>query len=194
MRIAVTGTHGAGKTVLAEVLSAALNLPLIPEQARVVAAEMNLSNCAALLTDQELAADFQWCVLERQIAEQKKHPEGFVADRCTLDALAYWHLYLNGERQHPDAPRYAFRARLHAWRGLDLLVYVSPSNPPGGDGFRLTTHHIEADALIRRELRLLQESGRVPVAALRAETLDERLAEIKRILDKAGRGGAAGVR
>lgn len=184
MRIAIAGTHGAGKTVLAEALSAALNLPLIPEQACIVAAEMNVRCCHALLTRPNLAAAFQWNVLEHQIAKQKKFPEGFVADRCTLDAIAYWHLYQNGNDQnpHPDTSRYVFKARLHAWKGLGLLVYISPAIAPEEDGFRLKTHHIEADVLIRREILLLRESNRVPVLTLKSNALDERLAEVGQIV------------
>ncbi|RJX17219.1 MAG: hypothetical protein C4575_13685 [Desulforudis sp.] len=181
LRIAITGTHGNGKTTLARALSAKTGLPLIAEQARIVATEMGLTDCSRLLRDPELARTFQERVLEGQIAAQVKHPEGFIADRSTLDAIAYWKLYLNGSQEniHRETNRYIFKARLHAWKGLDLLVYVPPLNPPGGDGFRLTTHHIEADALIRRELRLLRESGRMPVVVLRGRTLENRLTEIE---------------
>jgi len=72
LKIAVTGTHGTGKTSLAEALSNHTGLPLITEQARIVAAEMDLTDCNRLLNDQELAKAFQWRVLERQIAEQRK--------------------------------------------------------------------------------------------------------------------------
>lgn len=179
MRIAIAGTHGAGKTVLAEALSAALNLPLIPEQARIVAAEMNLESCDALSADPELAATFQWRTLNCQIAEQKKHPEGFVADRCTLDALAYWEYYLTAN--HPDIANYRFRARLHAWRGLNLVVYIPLAESLESfiqDEFRLRDGHSAVDVLIRRELSVLRQTGRVPVCAVQGTASSERLAEV----------------
>lgn len=173
MRIAITGAHGTGKTTLARALSKELGLPLISEQARLVAAEMAVRTCEELFQDPNLAREFQERVLEEQINAQLAHPEGFVSDRCTLDCIAYWNLYLGGE----GAGRYFFKARLHAYRRLNLIVYVPPVVLPGGDGFRLGGHHAEVDACIRRELSLLrQRSGKV--LSLEGIAPGERLAAV----------------
>lgn len=185
LRIAITGTHGTGKTTLAQTLSIRTGLPLIAEQARLVAAEMGLMKCNQLLRNPRLAKTFQWEILERQIAEQMKYPSGFIADRSALDSIAYWQLYLgNNQDFKNEASRYIFKARLHAWKNLDLLVYVPPVVLAGEDGFRLKDRHIEVDLFIRREVKLLQESGRVQVIVLKSETLDGRLAEIELALEK----------
>lgn len=183
MRIAITGTHGTGKTTLAQTLSARTGLPLIAEQARLVAAEMGLTDCGPLLRSPELAKAFQWKILEYQIAEQIMHPKGFVADRSTLDSIAYWQLYL-GDNFKGESNRYFFKARLHAWRNLDLLVYIPPTVLVGEDGFRLKDRHVEVDLFIRREVKLLQKGGWVQVVVLKSETLDGWLDEIKLAIKK----------
>ncbi len=188
MKIAITGTHGTGKTTLARALAAKTGLPLIVEQARVVAAEMGLTNCNQLLNSPERAKAFQERVLERQIAEQIKHPEGFIADRSTLDAIAYWKLYLGNTKSQVSpgtkTDRYIYKARLHAWKGLDLLVYIPPVILGGEDEFRLKGHHIEVDLFIQQEVKLLRESGRVQVVVLKSKTLDERLAEVEQAIGR----------
>lgn len=174
MRIAITGAHGTGKTTLARALSEKLGLPLIAEQAQLVAREMGIKTCEELLRNPELARELQERVLEEQIRAQLAHPRGFVSDRCTLDCIAYWNLYLGDE----GAERYFFKARLHAYRRLDLVVYVPPVVLSGGDGFRLDKFHAEVDACIRRKVGLLQERSRKRVLSLEGIGLDERLAAV----------------
>lgn len=173
MRIAITGAHGTGKTTLARALSKELGLPLIAERARLVAEEMGVNSCEDLLRNPRLARKFQERVLEEQINAQLAHPQGFVSDRCTLDCIAYWNLYLGDE----GAGRYFFKARLHAYRRLDLIVHVPPLVLSGGDGFRLGWHHVKVDTCIRRELSLLRRRG-VKVLSLEGVGLDERLAAV----------------
>ncbi|MEW6226510.1 MAG: ATP-binding protein [Bacillota bacterium] len=174
MRIAITGAHGTGKTTLARALSEKLGLPLISEQARLVAGEMEIKTCEELLRNPKLAREFQERVLEKQINAQLAHPQGFISDRCTLDCIAYWNLYLGDG----DAGRYFFKARLHAFRKLDLVVYVPPLVLPSSDGFRLEEFHAEVDACIRRELSLLQRRAGDRVLSLEGVGLDERLTAV----------------
>jgi nicotinamide riboside kinase len=172
LRIAITGAHGTGKTTLARALSEKLGLPLIAEQARLVAAEMGVKNCEDLLRNPRLAREFQERVLEEQIRAQLAHPGGFVSDRCTLDCIAYWNLYLG---DGSDAGRYFFRARLHAFRRLDLVVYVPLLVLSGGDGFRLEKFQAEVNACIRKEVGLLQECAGEKVLSLEGVDPNERL-------------------
>ena len=116
MRIGITGAHGVGKTMLARELSRRLNLPLIEEQARVVAKIMGVRNCNELLKINDLARDFQVAVLMSQAAMEEIFSRGFVSDRTTLDCLAYWRLY--GLK---ESGVYAGKCLS---REYDLLVYV----------------------------------------------------------------------
>ena len=128
MRIAFAGTHGAGKTTLARALAEKLDLPLITDRARSAAQELGIAHAGELREDRRKAMLFQYAVLVRQLAEEARHPAGFVSDRSTLDFLAYWQAY-----GLPANPAYEKLCLGNRYR---LLVYVPAEFPPEEDGFR----------------------------------------------------------
>lgn len=184
MRIALTGAHGAGKTLTAIQLAQAIDLPMIMEQARVVASEMGIESCEQLLKDRSLACAFQKKVLDSQIKEQLTYRQGFVSDRCTLDCIAYWRLYGLANPKQPDI--YTRRARIHSWKGLDLIIYVPPIDIDSGeDMFRLKSGHKEIDEFIREEIELIKH--RVPVFFAESNTgIEGRIDHILEYLKKGG--------
>ncbi|MCS5696336.1 ATP/GTP-binding protein [Desulfofundulus thermocisternus] len=128
MRVALTGTHGTGKTTLATELARKLGLPLITEQARRVARAMGIGHVRQLVKDKALAWRFQKAVLREQIRAENDCPDGFISDRSTLDCWAYWAAYgLGNDPEYRD---------LCLSRPYDLLVYVPPEIPCQADGFR----------------------------------------------------------
>ncbi|SHJ77998.1 ATP/GTP-binding protein [Desulfofundulus thermosubterraneus] len=176
-RIAITGAHGAGKTTLAKALSETLDLPLITERARVVARNMGIGHCRELVQNRALAWRFQEEVLEAQIRAQSEHPGGFVSDRSTLDCIAYFRLYLGDRFRGAEASRYYYRARFHAWRKLDLLVYVPPVSRVEPDGFRLEGFAGQVDSLIRAEVDMAEGYG-LAVVRVGCGPVNERVAEV----------------
>ncbi|SHE98786.1 Nicotinamide riboside kinase [Desulfofundulus australicus DSM 11792] len=174
-RIAITGAHGAGKTTLAKILSETLGLPLITERARVVARNMGIEHCRELIGNPVLALEFQEKVLEAQIRAQSEHPDGFVSDRSTLDCLAYLRLYLGAKVQ--DMSSYFYRARFHAWRKLDLLIYVPPAREVVPDGFRLENHAGQIDTIITDEVSFAEKHG-LHVVRLKRKSVEDRASEV----------------
>ncbi len=85
LRIAVTGSAGAGKTTLVEAIAAALGLSTIPEEMRA-----HLERCGRPLS--ALAAGEVGRVVEG-LWEERRRSEArltsFVADNCSLDFAAY---------------------------------------------------------------------------------------------------------
>lgn len=185
MRIAIVGAHGVGKTKWAKNLSEKTGLPLIVEQARLVAKEFGLTNCDHLLANPDLARAFQWQVLNRQIQMQLKHHDRFISDRGTLDFIAYWKLYLNekGPDYSGETKKYIHKARLHAWKRLDIIFYIPPSNPVIPDGFRLTGKYDEVDKYICEELELLKKRN-VPVITITGMPDGSRLAKVLEVVHK----------
>lgn len=174
-RIAITGAHGAGKTTLAKALSETLSFPLITERARVVAGYMGINHCQELIGNPTLALKFQERVLEAQIRAQLENPGGFVSDRSTLDCLAYLRLYLGGRATAKSD--YFYRARFHAWRKLDLLIYVPPAREIVPDGFRLKDHAGQIDVLITEEVSLAERHG-LHVVRLKEKSVEDRVSEV----------------
>jgi adenylate kinase family enzyme len=86
MRIYLSGSHSCGKTTLARHISKTYQLPLLPEVARLILAEKELS-IQSLRTSPEIVNQYQTEVMMRQLEEEKKY-KSFVADR-SCDALAY---------------------------------------------------------------------------------------------------------
>lgn len=133
MKIAITGTHGVGKTTLAKKLADVYKLPLLTETAREVAAELGYANTTEMRTaGLDEIAEFQRRVLQGQITKEALASK-FVSDRTVLDMYAYSTLYgLDWEHHFSWIMGYA-SARYSA------IIYAPI--PGGGihdDGFRLT--------------------------------------------------------
>lgn len=142
MRIAITGTHGVGKTTLAEVLSKALHLPLINEVAREVAIACGYKSTEEIFADSpERKAFFQITVMGAQSAREfAVRTRGFVSDRSILDIIAYMRLY-ELENIKPDLDTLTENAIDYAATNYDLVIYLplaDDDRPVADDGFRLT--------------------------------------------------------
>ena len=86
MRIYFIGAHSTGKTTMARYVSKRTGLPLLPEVARMVLAERELS-METLRSDLDTVDSFQREIFKRQI--QIEHDlKAFVSDR-SFDNLAY---------------------------------------------------------------------------------------------------------
>lgn len=86
-RIAMLGAHGTGKTTLAELLGARLDLVNIPEQAREVATEMGYTPATIPVNR---FCEYQAKALERHYALECIHERGFVADQCVFSYGLYF--------------------------------------------------------------------------------------------------------
>ena len=90
VRCVIIGTHGVGKTSLAERLAVELNLPYIEEIARKVNAE----GFSILTNDSKPSVQAQMRIYGLQIAIEQTHfVSGYVADRSVLDNFVYAKLF-----------------------------------------------------------------------------------------------------
>jgi len=150
MKIAICGTHGTGKTTLAQALSRKLNLPLIREVAREIASEgfpvLSRFSTPTLRT--------QFAIFGRQLYEEQRYSH-FVADRSILDNLAYMRLIVSKDFDQIDMWCHLVRfARMYAKRTYDVLVYVPIEFRVPSDGFRHTDSKTreKVDAILRKLL------------------------------------------
>jgi nicotinamide riboside kinase len=149
MRIAITGSHGVGKTTLAKKLAEGLKLPLIEEIARKMADIYGIKHTEEIKNASwGLRAEFQDSVWYAQMVAEDSLRE-FVSDRSILDVVAYSLYYgLDGYRWRVRRER----APEEVWGTYDLLVYVPIRFPLRSDGFRLTDDQSQkaCDKLIRQ--------------------------------------------
>ncbi len=81
MKVAFVGSFSTGKTTLAEAAAQPLDLPLLPEVAREVAA-------MGFKLDKDATAEVETLIFLRQLRNEMTHPD-FVGDRSIIDVMAY---------------------------------------------------------------------------------------------------------
>ena len=86
MKVYFIGAHSTGKTTLSRYVANKYGLPLLPEVARLVLAERELS-MESLRLDLDVVDSFQKEIFVRQMASERGVKD-FVSDRC-FDNLAY---------------------------------------------------------------------------------------------------------
>lgn len=80
-RVAIVGSFSTGKTTLAEAVAGPLELPLLPEVAREVAA-------LGFKLDKDATPEVETLIFLRQLYNEMTH-EHFVGDRSLIDVMAY---------------------------------------------------------------------------------------------------------
>ena len=181
LRIGIVGAQSTGKTTLAELLAKDLNLPLIKEQARVVAQELGVDNVDKLLDRADLIA-FQSAIFKQQMSMEIAHINtgtGFVSDRTILDNLVYWKFCCLDDTEDYLLAR--VKAEMHLAENPYTLVFLlRPEFGVINDGFRYTCHHCQriCDRLM---VNLLNELN-VPYIELKGPT-EERLEKAKKWID-----------
>jgi len=132
VKLVLIGASGVGKTSLAQLLSAKLDLALIPELAREACHQMGYQNPTEV-PDQE---QFRALLLEKQLLREAEH-ESFVADRCSIDCWVMWQRW-----QLCSAMTYTTEAYYKTCRGqaerYTHVIYIPPLFSPQEDAFRWT--------------------------------------------------------
>ena len=140
LRIGIIGSHGTGKTTLANELSERLNMLTISEIAR----KYNVNT-----TDRRKRYFMQVDILNDQMyAEMSVSDNGFISDRTTLDNLAYF--MLGTEHTPRELMCYLNKAIINA-KNYTHLFYIPIEFDLKGDGFRNTNktyqHNIDSKIL-----------------------------------------------
>ncbi len=123
-KIAITGTHGVGKTTLAHQICVALkeknfNVTVVEEKARSCPFPIN----EKATTDTEIWMVHTQIRAELQAKAQKY--EVAVIDRCSLDAIVYWQ---DRNTPHPYFDKLKEAAIQWVESQYDILVWLEPSS------------------------------------------------------------------
>lgn len=163
-RIAISGSHGVGKSRLAKQLSELLLLPRIDEAARSVADGWFADSEAIRSAPPGQKLLFQLCVFHKQIHEEDRLQE-FVSDRSVFDTVAYSIYYRIPGKITDSLTEEAIK---HS-KGYDLIIYCpipEDGGAPTADGFRFADS--ESQAEIDRILQDLLGKARCEVLRLGA--------------------------
>ena len=125
MRIAITATHGAGKTEFAKALAKAINGTYIYD---IVREELIPKGVAI---NEKTPADMQlWLAAQQWFLETTKK-EPWVADKCLYDYLVYGRILIKDEEIMEMVERFVERNA-----NYDFVFYLPVEFPMEEDGFR----------------------------------------------------------
>ena len=93
-RIAIVGSFSTGKTTLAEAVAEPLDLPLLPEAAREVAA-------LGFKLDKDATPEVETLIFLKHFYNEMVHPN-FVADRSLVDVMAYAGWVLDNQERRKE--------------------------------------------------------------------------------------------
>lgn len=182
LKIGITGTHSTGKTTLAKALAEELCLPLIPEQARIAIGKFKIDDLDKFKEDADMFSTFQIDILRRQLNEEMKHyHSGFISDRTTLCNFAYYAV------NTCDSPKFFETYKKIALDNFvetyDVVFYVPIMFDLVDDGVRNKSveYQRKIDNYIRYHLGM-----RKNVYEVKSKTVDGRVTEILKILDREG--------
>lgn len=123
-KIALSGTHGVGKTTLAHQICIALkelqvNSTVIEEKAR---------SCPFPINEKATVDTEIWMVhtqIRSELEAKAKRYEAAIIDRCSLDAIVYWY-----DRNVPNLYFESLQRAALQWLEMeyDLLILVEPSS------------------------------------------------------------------
>lgn len=179
-RIALSGSGGTGKSTLAQALVDKLGWARSTEGVREYLSENNIGALRELTPQSTMK--MQWEILNKKI-DTEKHLGQFVADRSTVDSVAYALRWCAWDIPDDEMTGYVRAAFTHAYNYYDMVILL----PWGAieledDGVRSAKGYYQygIDATIRGLLSKWQ----VPHYVLRTIDLSNRVDECLQLLNK----------
>ena len=130
-KIAIVGSFATGKTTLAEAASRRLDLPLLPEAAREVAA-------LGFKLDKDATPEVETLIFLKQLYNELTHPD-FVGDRSLIDVMAYAGWVLDNQARRPETALWEECVRIaqvHLRSQYSHVFYLPIEFPIVPDGLR----------------------------------------------------------
>ena len=130
-RIAIVGSFSTGKTTLAEAAAGRLELPLLPEVAREVAA-------LGFKLDKDATPEVETLIFLKQLHNELTHAD-FVGDRSLIDVMAYAGWVLDHQPARPETALWeecVRIAQIHLRSQYSHVFYLPIEFPIVPDGLR----------------------------------------------------------
>lgn len=138
MKIVIVGAHGTGKTTLANDIAKKTKFAVLPEVARLLAAEGHkLDGDVTLETERE--------IFKRQLLIESQNQD-YVSDRCLIDVRAYVGILFSKEESFILEMNNSIKNAKY-----DLIFYLSPEFPIENDGVR--SLNVEFQNQIDKEIK-----------------------------------------
>ncbi len=171
MRIAIIGAQGVGKTTLAQQINKYYpQIQILPEAARLAQKEgYKLDHTATVETE-------LW-LINKQV-ELENDLNDWVADRCSIDLLAYIQYLFSHEF---DLIEFATKTLVPKFSNYDLVIYL-----PSGefaiedDGLRTTDLKFQKD--VDNQIRDILDKHKIQFIKI-IGTPEERLEKVKELLN-----------
>jgi len=180
MKVYFSGAHSTGKSTLARYCSEKYNLPLLTEVARSILSEKELQ-VDSLRSDLDVVDDYQRSIFHRQLAEENKLNNCFVADRSIIDCLSYSAQHSRILPELLSSPELLhYKANLQA--SGSILFFVRPSKATlASDGVR---ESLNWDAIISidAQIKFLLQMWEIPHFQINMDSLQERALFIDNII------------
>lgn len=179
-KIAVIGTHSAGKTTLAERISKEFGIPYQRgDKTQDIFKRLNFNKGV-----DELTRDEQWTLQQeilKSLDELQSANGPYVTDGSSLTCIPYGLLYSNfGIRNQNGFEDFITKARESA-RQTNLFIYLPPEIALEDDGFRPEDNNVRMD-IDNFVYGLLKEGG-YPFRTITG-TIPQRLEQVGKILGK----------
>jgi len=177
-KIAVIGTHSAGKTTLAEGISDRFGIPYQRgDKTQDIFKKLNFNKGV-----DELTKDEQWTLQQeilRSLDDLQTLDASYVTDGSSLTCIPYGLLYSNFGIRNQDGFEEFIRKARDSARQTDLFVYLPPEIALEDDGFRPEDNEVRMD--IDNFVYGLLKEGKYPFRTVTG-TVEQRLEQVGKII------------
>ncbi len=189
LRIIFSGAQSTGKTTIATRLAEELQLPLITEGAREIIKRRRDRKEEFPGCHTQNRLNTPWETLETQkeiykhIRDQYDMSEaqnGFVADRCMIDVLAYSYLGLSDLEEAEDFIEIIKNQVFSQSNFFDAIFISPPCLPPEEDGLRNTNKYKQE--MINHLVSGIAEEYEYPTYYLYGYDLEKKLRDVRNVI------------
>lgn len=176
-RIYLSGAHAVGKSTLARYIANKYRLELLPEAARIVLSEMELS-IDILRSDIDILNKYQEAVFNKQLALEANKIK-FISDRSLIDAISYSIMHSTISQKLLDDER---TTKYINNLKDSIIFFVRPSRATLKDDGTREFPHWDGVIAIDSIIKTLFEINNIKYYPINTDSIQERVRIIDQVL------------